>query len=92
MVALMHYVGFLLPCIFQLQGHSLCRDALYREETGDFFAVDIGGTNFRVILVSLSEKRGEVVSPAFTCYRMPCSSRMHQILDTPVLAMHSGAV
>ncbi|KAK9916707.1 hypothetical protein WJX75_006056 [Coccomyxa subellipsoidea] len=30
------------------------------EETGDFFAVDIGGTNFRVILVSLSESRGEV--------------------------------
>ena len=33
-----------------------------REETGDFFAVDIGGTNYRVILVSLSEKKGEVVS------------------------------
>lgn len=33
-----------------------------REETGDFFAVDIGGTNYRVILVSLSDKKGEVVS------------------------------
>ncbi|CAL8467150.1 g6686 [Coccomyxa elongata] len=30
------------------------------EETGVFFAVDIGGTNYRVILVSLSETKGEV--------------------------------
>lgn len=36
--------------------------ACCREETGDFFAVDIGGTNYRVILVSLSETKGEVVS------------------------------
>lgn len=32
-----------------------------RAETGEFYAVDIGGTNFRVIYVKLSDAKGQVV-------------------------------
>jgi hexokinase len=34
---------------------------LCRHETGEIFAVDIGGTNFRVIYVKLSDEKGLVV-------------------------------
>ena len=30
-------------------------------EEGEYFAVDIGGTNYRVIYVQLSQRKGEVV-------------------------------
>lgn len=33
-----------------------------REELGEYFAVDIGGTNYRVIYVKLSPDKGKVVS------------------------------
>lgn len=33
-----------------------------REETGACYAIDIGGTNFRVVYYKLSDKRGVVVS------------------------------
>ena len=36
--------------------------ALYcRFESGDFFALDMGGTNFRTVYVKLSDKHGEMV-------------------------------
>lgn len=34
-----------------------------RDETGDFFAIDIGGTNMRMVYVELSDDRGAVVGP-----------------------------
>lgn len=33
-----------------------------RHETGEFFALDLGGTNFRVLYVKLSDDHGGVVS------------------------------
>ena len=33
-----------------------------REELGEYFAVDIGGTNYRMIYVKLSPDKGKVVS------------------------------
>lgn len=36
--------------------------AARREELGEYFAVDIGGTNYRVIYVKLSPDKGKVVS------------------------------
>lgn len=32
-----------------------------RFEAGDFFALDMGGTNFRTVYVKLSDKHGEMV-------------------------------
>ena len=32
-----------------------------RFESGDFFALDMGGTNFRTVYVKLSDKHGEMV-------------------------------
>ncbi len=42
---------------FDVKGVGQCRD-----EVGEYFALDIGGTNFRVIHVTLSMDKGEVVS------------------------------
>ena len=39
-------------------GHSEC----CREEEGEFFAIDLGGTNLRVLRVTLLKGRGAVVS------------------------------
>jgi hexokinase len=44
-----------------------------REETGACYAIDIGGTNFRVVYYKLSEKRGVIVSSSGGS-----SSRVHQ--------------
>ena len=33
-----------------------------RDEVGEYYAIDIGGTNFRSIHATLSDKKGEVVS------------------------------
>ena len=38
---------------------------LHRDEIGEYYAIDIGGTNFRSIHATLSDKKGEVVSCAF---------------------------
>ena len=40
-----------------MKGVGQCRD-----EVGEYYALDIGGTNFRVIHVTLSKDKGEVVS------------------------------
>lgn len=40
---------------------------LCRLETGDVYAIDMGGTNFRVMHVQLSEDRSKVVSEAGLC-------------------------
>ncbi len=40
------------------------------DEEGEYFAVDIGGTNYRVIYVKLSERKSEVVSAARTHHRI----------------------
>lgn len=32
-----------------------------RHETGDFWAVDLGGTNFRTLYINLSDEHGAVV-------------------------------
>lgn len=45
-----------------------------RDETGACYAIDIGGTNFRVVYYKLSDKRGVIVSSS-------SSSRMHQSLQ-----------
>ena len=37
------------------------RMRLCRDEVGEYFAIDIGGTNFRSIHVTLSGNKGEVV-------------------------------
>ena len=34
----------------------------YRHETGDFWAVDLGGTNFRTLYIRLEDEHGAVVS------------------------------
>ena len=39
----------------------LSRCACCSDERGDYFAVDLGGTNLRVLYAKLSEKKGEVV-------------------------------
>ena len=33
-------------------------------ESGEYFALDMGGTNFRTVYVNLSDKHGEMVRPA----------------------------
>ena len=40
--------------------HSECMRC--REEEGEFFAIDLGGTNLRVLRVTLLKGRGAVVS------------------------------
>ena len=42
---------------------------LCREELGEYFAVDIGGTNYRVIYVKLSPEKSKVVRTAAACSR-----------------------
>ena len=37
------------------------RMRLCRDEVGEYYAIDIGGTNFRSIHVTLSGNKGEVV-------------------------------
>ena len=44
-----------------LQTDLLLHGACGRDEEGEYFAVDIGGTNYRVIYVQLSSRKGEVV-------------------------------
>ena len=39
-----------------------------RFESGDFFAVDMGGTNFRTVYVKLSDKHGEMVMLLLTVF------------------------
>ena len=57
--------------------------------------MDIGGTNFRVILVSLSESRGEVVSDILhdklIDQHIVIAPACQRCL-TPVFSMHSGAI
>ena len=44
-------------------------DGACRFESGDFFALDMGGTNFRTVYVKLSDKHGKMV-----CFACPCMS------------------
>ena len=46
-------------CIIRGQSDWACH---CRHETGDFYALDLGGTNFRTLYVKLSDNHGEVVS------------------------------
>ncbi len=48
---------------------------LCREELGEYFAVDIGGTNYRVIYVKLSPEKSKVVRTAAACSRPVLSCR-----------------
>lgn len=36
-----------------------------RNETGEFFALDLGGTNFRTLYIQLTDDHGGVVSSLF---------------------------
>lgn len=56
---------------FVTLGPSLCEHYLSkmkspcRHEKGDFWALDLGGTNFRTLYIKLSANHGEVVSNSF---------------------------
>ena len=71
-----------------------------RDEEGEYFAVDIGGTNYRVIYVKLSDKKSEVVSAAvshqFTCrgtQLVMCSIQAFtcRALSKPCACMHGSS-
>ena len=51
-----------LPCV----SHHVCWYAC-RFETGDVFALDMGGTNFRTVYVKLSDKHGQMVNICSFC-------------------------
>ena len=51
---------------------------LYRDEVGEYYALDIGGTNFRVIHATLSKDKGKVVS------------HQHRMLEASSIAMKRG--
>lgn len=44
---------------------------LFRDEEGLFYALDLGGTNFRVLRVQLGGKDGRVVKQEFTEVSIP---------------------
>ena len=49
---------------------DILRAVSCRFESGNFFALDMGGTNFRTVYVKLSDKHGEMVMlPANYCNR-----------------------
>ena len=52
-------------------------------ESGDFFALDMGGTNFRTVYVKLSDKHGEMVN--FSCFCIPPThaSITNQVTNQP---------
>ena len=41
-------------------------NVLYRSETGEYLALDLGGTNFRVLLITL--KDGRMVDQVHLCF------------------------
>lgn len=65
-----------LLCLKLTRDQCPCRD-----EVGEYYAIDIGGTNFRSIHATLSDKKGKVVScsllPRMYDYKDSCAkSRM----------------
>ena len=56
--------------------HWMVCICLRRDEIGEFYAIDIGGTNFRSIHATLSDKKGELVSCAnLPASHLPCALR-----------------
>lgn len=53
--------------------HCVCR-----EESGCCYALDIGGTNFRVVYYKLSEKHGVVVRGTCFCIGSCCNAAAAQ--------------
>jgi hexokinase len=49
-----------------------------RDETGACYAIDIGGTNFRVVYYKLSDKRGVIVSTDSSSSGMQRVWRQHK--------------
>lgn len=47
-----------------------CDDDMCRFESGDFFALDMGGTNFRTVYVKLADTHGDMVSISAYCQHM----------------------
>lgn len=50
---------------------ALCIPPFYRNEEGLFYALDLGGTNFRVLRVQLGGKDGGIISQEFTEVSIP---------------------
>ena len=62
---------------------------LRRDEIGEYYAIDIGGTNFRSIHATLSDKKGELVSCAILPVSHPlcalrCNLSAHLRAQKPV--------
>ena len=49
----------------------LCIPSLFRNEEGLYYALDLGGTNFRVLRVQLGGKYGGIISQEFTEVSIP---------------------
>lgn len=52
-------------------GLFLCIPSLFRNEEGLYYALDLGGTNFRVLRVQLGGKKGGIISQEFTEVSIP---------------------
>lgn len=57
--------------VFCVQGSYSRWKFSYRKEKGLFYAVDLGGTNFRVLRVRLGGKKGEVLSQEYKEVAIP---------------------
>ena len=52
-------------------------------ESGDFFALDMGGTNFRTVYVKLSDKHGEMVNFCRFCIPPTHALIANQVTSQP---------
>lgn len=73
-----------------LQGASQCGYACSLE-TGNFFALDMGGTNFRTVHVKLSGQEGHTVQYLFGCVA-PASAVRWQLCTIPQYSITSHVV
>lgn len=77
-------------CIYILKWHLWLKYCFHRDETGLFYALDLGGTNFRVLRVQLGGKEGRVAKQEFEEVSIPPhlmvgGSDVSEMLDCGVL-------
>lgn len=65
-----HSGGFTCSCL-EVFCDFFFRSFICRKEKGLYYAVDLGGTNFRVLRVQLGGKAGEILSQEFNEVAIP---------------------